>query len=531
MRLSFITLLSIAIGLFFSCKENKQDSIDLRIALSNDANSLNPLHARGLTANYLSMQIFQTLAGIDYNHLDLVGMIAQNEPDIKQIDDSTWIYEFILRDGVRFSRDLPLTIEDILFSFKLVNLEGTSYPGASAYYGFIDRIEHSADTIRFFSSKTYFLNQYSCSDFYILPRKIYDKNNILAGYTLEQLRNFDGNDTLITSFLNQFNDKQFDKHTIVGSGAYQVKEWNENQNIVLEKKVDWWGTELNQVNSYFEAFPEAINYQIIPNKGTQIAAFNSGEIDLIMGVQSTELDQIKNEGYQVKSQLKHAFEFVGLNCKSDFFQKKEHRQWLASLIDKSLIFDNVFQSKGKIIDHPILDFDIESSNISDARISVDTAISLKLIYNSGDQNRKSMALILNQELKKHKIEIEMTGMERGEFFKALVAGEYDLFLGGTLNAPVPPDLYSTFHSDNIEGGRNYTNYSSETVDSLLTSIQLSTTSAQRTSLYQALINELAEDVPAIYLVQPTETFVYSKRIQSFKSSRYRPHFWAPSIEL
>lgn len=532
MRLSIIQITTISLLFFLACKKVNTEQNELRIALKNDANSLNPLHARGFTANYLNMQIFQTLAGIDYNSLKLVGMAAQSPPLVSKLNDTSWVYQFVLRNEARFSAELPLEMEDVIFSFKLVNLEGTSYPGASSYYQFIDSINTSNDTIQFFSHKTYFLNEYSCSDFYLMPRKVYDEENILENYTLKDLREFNDNDTLISRFLRLFNDKRFDKNIIVGSGPYRLKKWNDNQNIELERKTDWWGKKLNlSDNSYFDAKTQIINYKFIPEKGTQIAALKSGEIDLILGANRTDLNALEKNGFQVRDQLKHAFEYVGFNCQSEFLKKKENRQLICQYIDKSLIFENVFQSNGKIIDHPILGQDMDAEYIVKQIKSPNEPIQLDLLFNTNDENRKSIALLLKQKLKQHNIDITIKGKERGEYLKALKEGEFDLYLAGIQKAPIPPDFYNMLHSDNIEGGRNYTNFSSSKADSLIESIQLSSNEKDREVLYQSLVDELIEEKPVFILVQPTETFAFSKRIKAFKSSRYRPHFWAPTVEL
>lgn len=531
MRLLFKFLI-IAISLqFVSCKPEKKELYDLKIALSSDANSLNPLHARGFTASYLSMQIFQSLAGIDYNSLELVGMVAQNAPIVSKVNDSIWMFEFVLRKDAQFSNTMPLKMKDVIFSFKLSNLEGTSFPGASSYYQFIDSLSTSKDTIRFYSSSNYFNNKYSCSDFYILPQLIYDEEDVLSRYSLDQIRSHDETDTILSNFLKNFNDIKFDKSRIVGSGAYEVKKWNEKQNILLAKKDQWWGDKVDDKNSYFEAFPKLINYKFIPEKGTQMAAFKSGELDLIIGLNSREAKELSKEGYELKTQLKHAYEFLGLNCKSPFLSETTNRQLIKALFDRHLIFEKVFQSDGKVINHPILNSNFKIDEQTKTIEQPKEPVSLRLLFNSDNDNRKSIALILKQEFEQHNILIEVISKERGEYSKALREGDFDMYLGGIQTAPIPPDFYSSFHSDNISGGRNYTNYYSSTIDSILVAIQMSKDESERSKLYQIFANQLVEDVPVIFFLQPNETFVISNRIKSFKSSRFRPHFWAPSIEL
>ncbi len=529
---------SLIILFLAACKpEEKQENTELVIALKHDANALNPLHAKGFTANYLCMQLFQPLVGIDYQTNHLVGILAKRAPKVFSNPNGHLCYEYVLRRNAKFDNGETISASDVLFSFKLVNLEGTGYPGASSFYRFIDSIYTNKDTIRFLTQQTYFLNIYSTGDFFILPASVYDPENILEQYSLQQIRNYSEQDTLLTQFIESFNTQKFDKDSefISGSGPYRIKQWESQDHIILERKDTWWGQQDSPENTYFQNQAKYIKYLFIPEEGTQISAFKSGQIDLLMGIEGKTLNQLLDLGFRSKKQVKTAYEYIGFNMSSKALQDLSIRRSIKEKIDKHFILEKVYQNAGSLIHHPILDSSIlpqQPSSVSlDFKPSLSEHLELDLLFNTNDESRKTLALWLKQELEKSKITINLDGKEWTAYLNALRSGNFDLFIGSVQSAPIPPDFYTGFHSDNREKGRNYTNYTSREADSLIESIRACLDKKRRDSLYQAFVHQLEKDIPIICLFRPHESFVYSDRIKNLETSEYRPNFWAPSIEL
>ena len=79
-----------------------------------------------------------------------------------------------------------------------------------------------------------------------------------------------------------------------------------------------------------------------------------------------------------------------------------------------------------------------------------------------------------------------------------------------------PDLYSFWHSSQIEGGLNVAGYESEEVDRLLEEArQADWDSETRKKKYRQIQEKLAQDLPALFLYSPYYTYVQSKNINNF----------------
>ncbi len=71
-----------------------------------------------------------------------------------------------------------------------------------------------------------------------------------------------------------------------------------------------------------------------------------------------------------------------------------------------------------------------------------------------------------------------------------------------------PDTFAFWHGSQVKDpGLNVSNFSSPSVDKLITDARTSTSSAERTSLYEKLASALSKQVPAIYLNQSLFTYV------------------------
>ncbi len=129
----------------------------------------------------------------------------------KWLDDRT--FEIVLRDGLVWQDGLPLTAEDVKFTFEYAKQHSGIY-----YSGIWDRLERidvvDSKTLRFvFSNPNYPEWSYFLYTIYIIPKHIWE---------------------------NIDNPLEIANENPIGSGMYKVKSYDQNQ-IVYEFNEDWWG--------------------------------------------------------------------------------------------------------------------------------------------------------------------------------------------------------------------------------------------------------------------------------------------------
>ena len=76
----------------------------------------------------------------------------------------------------------------------------------------------------------------------------------------------------------------------VGTGPYKFVEWNPSEDIILTRNDEYWREPAKTKN---------IVFKFIPDNSARIVALKSGEVDMIDGIDSTGVDQIKADGNEL----------------------------------------------------------------------------------------------------------------------------------------------------------------------------------------------------------------------------------------
>ena len=557
--------------IFSSCVQEKSKSQSenktIIIREQADATTLNPVGSGDRLSVYLSFQIYQSLIGIDYKTAELVGILAEDEASITQDAEGNMLLSYSIRPEAKFDNGRSITVEDVLFSLKLNICPLVNNMGGPHYYDFIDEVIFSDVHSKSFSFKCNdkaVLNLFRSGDFSILPYEVYDSSRILKNYALIDLKNNKEleDDENIIEFARAFNDKILSSNSnlAVGSGAYELEKWEKNERIVLKKKAAWWGHDLRDENSFFIANANRLQYEIINDGITALTALKSSKVDFMNDIPSNNWDNVKeNENLTTETIAKYGYSYLGFNLNNQLLSQLEVRQAIASALPLNDIIKTVFNDHAVVNRLPLplqmkklrndtikfSPYNLEASKEilknsnwedSDNNGILDKVIEGKQMelkfnyhYNTGNEGRKSIGLILKNELKKIGIELNVTGLEWTSYLKKLRGNEADLFVNGLSSAPIPPDFTGTFHSKSANGGRNYANYQNPKADSLIEAMNIEQNEEKRIHLIYTFQEIIAQDMPYLILLTKMERIAYSNQLKSVNIYPQRPHFWAPEL--
>lgn len=174
------------------------------------------------------------------------------------VNETTW--EFKLRKGVTFHNGAPFTADDVVFTIERVPTVPNSPASYSVYTKPIQRIEVVDPwTIRFHTQVVHPLLPTDLSQIHILTRSI-------AAH----------------STTADFNSGQ----AAIGTGPYRLVSYTRGDRLELARNGAYWG-----------AAPawERVNYRIIGNDATRVAALRSGDVQLIDGVPTGDIDRLRSE--------------------------------------------------------------------------------------------------------------------------------------------------------------------------------------------------------------------------------------------
>lgn len=206
--------------------------------------SLNPFIVKGSPATGVSALTVETLMGRNYDEpFTLYGLLAESvETDAAR----TWV-EFTLREGARFSDGSPVTVEDVIWSFEKLGVDGhTRY---SAAWKKIAKSEQTGPRSVKFTFNT---------EDRELPL-------ILGLRPILKKAQWEGKDFTVAGL-----------EAPIGSGPYVVDKVEAGRSISYKKNPDWWGKDL-AFNRGLYNFDE-IRYEYFGDSLVVFEAFKAGDI-------------------------------------------------------------------------------------------------------------------------------------------------------------------------------------------------------------------------------------------------------------
>ncbi|MEY7848366.1 ABC transporter substrate-binding protein [Natrarchaeobius sp. A-rgal3] len=141
----------------------------------------------------------------------------------------------------------------------------------------------------------------------------------------------------------------------VGTGPYEIVEYDEGEQVLLERMDNYWLEEVGLDGKEWwdgpEDFPEApvideINVRFVPEEGTRVAGLQDGSVDLAYELPAVERDAFDdNPDFTVDSQPATGFKFMTFPMEETdtggAFANQEVRQAVANLIPRQQIVDVV----------------------------------------------------------------------------------------------------------------------------------------------------------------------------------------------
>lgn len=119
-------------------------------------------------------------------------------------------------------------------------------------------------------------------------------------------------------------------------------------------------------------------------------------------------------------------------------------------------------------------------------------------------------------------------IEYSVYLHRLRTQEFDsLFAGGGSHPTVPLDIYSSWHSSQVEDGGNYSCFVNAEADRILELYRRTFDAERRISLYRRLQEIIHEEQPHTFLLVGRSVTAYSRR---FQGVNWYPSGWTDIME-
>lgn len=228
------------------------------------------------------------------------------------VDDYTW--DFTLRDDVVWHNGEKFTADDVIFTWNVITEEGTELTNAADITDNVASMEKTGE--------------YS---FRIVTKMPY--SGLLLKLTA--FRPFE------ETYFNEVGLEGYMKKPI-GTGPWKFVSWEKDVEMNFDANEDYWA-----------GAPGIPHMKIVPiaSIASRVAALEAGDVDIITGVPSSEIERLEAAGYTLLGGPTTRTCYVGMNCTGENANKALRdirvREALNRAIDVDLIIETVLDGYGK----------------------------------------------------------------------------------------------------------------------------------------------------------------------------------------
>jgi len=461
-----------------------------------DASHLNPVLATDSASNEIVGLVFNGLVKYDKN-LHIAGDLAESFETLRGGREII----FRLRPGLRWQDGLPVTSDDVRFTFEKLTDPSVRTP-FSADYARVDRLETPDPlTIRVFYKEPFApaLESWTRG---IIPRHVYGTGD--------------------------FNGHPANRRPI-GTGPYIFVEWKSDEKIILKANPDYW-----------EGKPHISRYifRVIPDAAVQFLELRNESVDTV----SLTPDQYKAYDVFFRSYNKFrypsfSYTYLGFNLNRPLFKDRRVREAIACALNKQEIIDGVLLGMGAPATGPfppqswaydpgVKDFAYDperakallaeagwTASKGDGVLYKDgRPFAFTVVTNQGNKLREMTAVILQSHLAAIGIKMNIRIIEWSSFLHNFIdPGNFDATILGW-STGIDPDQYVIWHSSQRGPGKyNFVGYANPEADRLLEEGRREFDPARRRDIYRRLHRILHDDLPYLFLYYPESLPVVHKR--------------------
>lgn len=538
-----------------SCKTEPKVTIStINVRINESPDGLFPFTSKSGVAGQINSKIYLPLADFNPSTLVLEPVLLVKIPD-PVISSAGESYDMEILEDAVWSDGKPVTSGDVLYTLKLVANPYSKFGSINSTIKNIVSItteDPAGKTFNIVFNGKYHLDLEAFTNLPVMPRHLMDPDSLLEKYTYElistkgdSLKTQTDSAALSAAPQAAINSTENYKN-IIGSGPYVVSDWMPGQRITLKKTGNYWGEKQAKKRSQLQAYPTTINYLILPEEATAMAALKAGQIDILADVPETSEDVIKGDPnlaarYDIASPDVLQYYYIGLNNNGPLLRDINLRKALNQLLNVDELIQSLMGGLATRVVTPVLpQKPYYLKNINPPKYDPKAAAAIldqtgyktkgkdgiRLITKDGKTQRLSFTLLttgkqlgkdigalLSEEARRVGIEIKIEVLDFSKILERVKAGNYDMANLVVRQFPGLDDPYLAWNSANAFGkGGNYCNFSHPAIDRITEEIRIEKSAKQREKLYKNFQKTLASQYPVIFLFSPKNRIIVRKEL-------------------
>lgn len=414
--------------------QEKSHDDSIVIAIESEPTTLNPYDHAAVTSGYMNQMTYNRLFRIDTDTLEPVPDLVDS---YKNIDESTWV--FTIKQGVMFHDGTEMTAEDVKASMEYAR-NFTSSNKYTAFWKNVEVTDKYTVTVTTNGPYALILNDLSANGNTIVPKHLIDSGN------------------------------DFNKNPI-GSGPYKFVQWTLGDNLTFVKN-----------ESYFDKdhMPSItdVTWRIIPEGSSRTIALETGEVDLVIDVDTADIERIKdNEDLDIVQKDGTRMNFMGINTERFPFNNLYFRKAVSAAIDKSAVLTVATNGLGTVSMSPnpgayngvtqenTVPYSLEQAKAYLEQSGIDPAQAGFSCITYTDTTRRT-AEVIQSYLLELGITMEIESMDFAAYLSNMLEGNFEAVVGGYSSSDLLTYMKGLWYSASI-GASNVPRVNDTEIDSLI----------------------------------------------------------------
>jgi peptide/nickel transport system substrate-binding protein len=344
----------------------------------------------------------------------------------------------------------------------------------------------------------------------------------------------------------------------VGAGPFRFSSWDAGSRIVLEANPDYWGG---------RPALDGVVFPVVPSPDTALLALQAGETDYARLTPSLWSKLGSDAAFQRRFRTVRftPLFFYYIAWRQDgsnpFFNDPRVRRAMSLAFDRADYVRSVLRGLGEVTPSPFaLLLPLESGGTSrvasaapedlsgaaapvrdaaanrlEAAALLDQAgwkaeprggprrragapFRFTLEVFAGGEDHIQFAQVAQRSLQGLGVDMQIERLDWSTLWQRLKEGRFQAALSGFLPNPDPDAMYGMLHSSQIGSGQNYAGFRDGDVDAWLDEGRRTLDPARRTAVYRRIEARLAEQEPYSFLFAPSVLAALSRRFDGIEPS-------------
>jgi oligopeptide transport system substrate-binding protein len=481
----------------------------------SEPQGLDPHIVTGVPEHHILISLCEGLTIPNPNPNDMNGYMA-GTAESWSISDDGKEYVFNINKNAKWSNGESVTADDFVWSWKriLTASLGSQYPdmlyyleGAYEYHnGLIDDFDQVG--VKSIDEHTLQVNLKNPTPFFL---------GLLSHYSTWPVHK---ETVLKFGDIDDRNGEWTRPGNFVCNGPFQLKTWELNNKIVVEKNPHYYDASIVQLNE--------IHYYPVSNVMTEDRMFRAGQLHLTSTLPSQKCPIYIEENPNLRIDPYMGTYFYRINTENEVLKDVKVRKALAYSIDRQLLVDKVtkcgqipaysftppgtngYQPTTEIPFDPVL----AKSLLDEAGFSEENPFpKLEILFNTNEDHRK-LALAIQQMWQINLgIEVELVNQDWKVYLNREMIGDFQISRAGWIGDYEDPNTFLDLMRPNR--GNNKTGWENMEYDALVQKANTINNQAERYELLYKAEEILIENMPVIPLYTYVRAYQLSPDVKGF----------------